>query len=311
MTQDSYAQKLPEVVGYIPRIINALRDMDGLAKAAAVKEAVVATMVDNREPFNEQMHASGVPKYQNDIYWARMYLVNAGLLEPTQAAGHGIWQLTPEGWTTALDAETVAGIYFKTAKKGKKPGDPSQPTDEELQQDLPGTVSWELQLKKILTTMPDKGFERLCAAIMTVNGLHATKVTGQSGDKGIDGEGRMAFDKAGFVSSRVAWQCKRFAEGKVGSQDVRNFRGALDHATDHGILFTTSTFTAEAVQEANQPSKKPIKLVPLDELIQTLNKLHLGVHDVPEPTIDEAYFSQYLKPAGDTTTASMPLTGWN
>jgi restriction system protein len=268
-------------------------------------------MVENHEPFNEQMHASGVPKYQNDIYWARMYLVNAGLLAPPQAAGHGIWQLTPEGWTTALDADTVAAIYFKTAKKGKKPGEPALPTDDELQQELPGTVSWELQLKKILTTMPDKGFERLCAAIMTANGLHATKVTGQSGDKGIDGEGRMAFDKAGFVSIRVAWQCKRFAEGKVGSQDVRNFRGALDHATDHGILFTTSTFTAEAVQEANQPAKKPIKLVPLDELIQTFKDLGLGVQTAADPIIDEAYFSQYLKPAADATSGSLPLKGWN
>lgn len=300
MSQDNDLQKLPDAVGYIPKIITTLREMNGVAKAAAVRNSIVAVMSAIKAPINETLLKTGVPKYQNDIQWARMYLVNAGLLEPVDVAGHGVWKLTKGGWSTPLDGQTVRKIYFQTAKKGKKTSSNDQvaPTDEDLQHDLPGMDSWELQLKKILTTMPDKGFERLCAEIMTKNGLHATKVTGQSGDKGIDGEGFIAIDSAALVSIRVAWQCKRYLDGKVPSKAVRDFRGALDQDTAHGIIFTTSTFTTEAEQESSQPGKKPIRLVNLETLVELLRDLKLGVKPVTTHAIDKTYFDAYLKPAG-------------
>jgi len=294
--------KFPEAVGYIPRILSALREMDGIAKAAAVKEAIVATMTANGESISEKLLASGAPKYQNDMQWARMYLVNAGMLEPVSVAGRGVWKLTDAGWTTPLDAGTVATIY-----KGQKAAidDQIAPNDNDLQQDLPGLDSWAHQLQKILKTMPAEGFERLCAAIMTKNGLHATKVTGQTGDKGIDGEGNLSFDGLGLVSIRVAWQCKRYDDGTVGSQAVRDFRGSLDLSTNHGVIFTTSTFTADAVQEATQPAKKPIKLVALEDLIEMLRQLGLGVTEGEIPVIDLPFFYKYLHPAGGSTNKSL------
>ena len=300
-------QKIPESVGYIAKIVLALRAMNGVAKAAAVKNFIVETMTANQEPINEATLKTGVPKYQNDIQWARMYLVNAGLLDPVNISGYGTWKLTKEGWSTPLDWETAKGIYFQTNKKGKKsaPDDQAAPKEEDQQHDLPGMDSWELQLKKILTTMPDKGFERLCAEIMTKNGLHATKVTGQSGDKGIDGEGFLAIDSAALVSIRVAWQCKRYLEEKVPSKAVRDFRGALHQDTAHGILFTTSTFTADAEQESSQPGKKPIRLVNLEALVELLRDLKLGVKPVTTHAVDRTYFEDFLEPAG----ANLLVTG--
>ena len=73
MSQNTDIQKLPEVVRFIPRILATLREMNGVAKAAAVKAAVVQAIFEAGEPVNDQMLSSGVPKYQNDIYWARMY----------------------------------------------------------------------------------------------------------------------------------------------------------------------------------------------------------------------------------------------
>lgn len=87
-------QKLPESVGYIAKIVLALRAMNGVAKAAAVKNSIVETMTASKEPINEATLKTGVPKYQNDIQWARMFLVNAGLLEPVNISGYGTWKLT-------------------------------------------------------------------------------------------------------------------------------------------------------------------------------------------------------------------------
>jgi restriction system protein len=312
MTTNIDTQNLPEVVRFIPRILSELRNMNGVAKAGAVKDAVVQAVFDAQETVNDQMLASGVPKYQNDIYWARMYLVNAGLLEPAKTAGHGIWKLTTQGWESPLDMTTAAAIYFKTTGKGSKAKDEVDlpaPTGDDLQQDLEGTVNWQVQLKDILWSLSDKGFEHLCAAIMAANGLDQTQVTGQSNDKGIDGIGLMYLDDAGLLSIRVAWQCKRYTGSTtVGSQEVRNFRGSLDHTTDHGIIFTTSSFTPEALKESVAPGKTPIRLVPLDQLINMLRKLALGVSPDPEPVVDAAFFEQYRKTWSSVPSGPLPLT---
>jgi len=311
MNQNTDAQNLPEVVRFIPRILGTLREMNGVAKAGAVKAAVVQAIFDAGETVNDQMLASGVPKYQNDIYWARMYLVNAGLLEPAKMAGHGTWKLTTLGWESPLDMATAAAIYFQTASKGSKHKDQADlpaPSGDDLQQDLEGTVNWQVQLKDILWSLSDQGFEHLCAAIMTANGLDQIKVTGKSGDKGIDGMGLMYLDDANLISVRVAWQCKRYTTGTVGSKEVRNLRGSMDHKTDHGIFFTTSTFTAEAMKESTALGKTPIRMVPLDQLIEMLKKLGLGVIADPEPTVVPSFFEQYRKSWPSTPMFSLPLT---
>lgn len=309
MVSEKIPQKLPDAVAYMPRVILALRDMDGMGKAAAVKDWIVATMSDNKEPINETALDSGVPKYQNDIQWARMFLVNADILEPMAISGRGVWALTQLGLNTPIDAATMEKVYFQTAKKGKKAAADTQdaPSDDDLQQDIPGSDTWEHQLKKLLVNMPYQGFERLCAAIMTKNGLHATRVTGQSGDKGIDGEGLLAFDELGLISIRVAWQCKRYEDGTVGSEPVRNFRGALDHSTNHGVIFTTSTFTTSAIQEANQPGKKPIKLVDITDLVKQLFQLKLGISPDFPHAIDMDYFGKFTKQTTDQVSASLPF----
>ncbi len=114
MNQNTGTPNIPEVVRFIPRILATLREMNGVAKAGAVKAAVVQAIFEAGEPVNDQMLSSGVPKYQNDIYWARMYLVNAGLLEPSKVAGHGVWKLTQGGWQSPLDMSTAAAIYYMT-----------------------------------------------------------------------------------------------------------------------------------------------------------------------------------------------------
>ena len=303
------SQNLHGSVYYIPRVVSALRDLGGVAKASAVRDAIVATMTENGEPFNETILNGGAIKYQNDIAWARMHLVNASMLEPVKLAGHGVWKLTRDGWSMPLDAQTAAQIYSKSTGKGRVQSSDAieAPSDEDMQQDLPGTDSWEHQLKKILRTMPDKGFERLCADIMAANGLYATKVTGKSSDKGIDGEGLLAFDKLSLVSIRVAWQCKRFANGKVPSKAVRDFRGSLDLSTAHGIFFTTSAFTAEAVQEARHPGKIPINLVVLEDLVNQLRQLGLGVSELPPHTVDMAYFEKFIYPVVDSNMGTLPF----
>ena len=296
-------KKLHDSVRYIPMIIEALKSMSGVAKAAAVKEWIAESLTASNQTIPDTILASGALKFSNDIQWARMYLVNAGLLEPKETAGHGVWKLTSAGWDELLTAENVKAIYDQTAQKGKAPSNfqEFQP-DEDIQAELDGLESWEKVLKKILTTMPDKGFERLCAFIMTKNGLQATKVTGQTGDGGVDGEGMLAFDDLSLIKTPVAWQCKRYKENSVSTDTVRDFRGAIEGRAKYGLIFTSSVFTTSAELEARRPGATPIELVGLERLIELMGKHGIGVvqksGDSDSREVSQSFFNEYLHPAG-------------
>ncbi|MES2048143.1 MAG: restriction endonuclease [Pseudomonadota bacterium] len=308
MINDDNQKKYPDSLPYIGMIIEALRSLNGVAKAAAVKQWIEENMLANNLPVPDTMLNSGVPKFSNDIQWARMYLVNAEMLEPMAVAGYGNWKLTPKGWDVPLDSASIKTIFGATAQKNKVQDSEVQdaPPEDPQQAELAGMESWETVLKKILTTMPDKGFERLCAFIMTKNGLQATKVTGQSGDGGVDGEGMLAFDDLSLIKTPVAWQCKRFKENKVSSEAVRDFRGAVDGRAKYGLIFTTSSFTPSAEMEARRPGATPIELVGLERFIELMRKHAIGVqqgtNQISNYEVIPNFFDEYLHPRGGSAT---------
>lgn len=301
---DSSAKKLPDSTKYIRPIVEALRSLNGFAKAAAVKQWIADSMAANHQTIPDTILASGAQKFANDIQWARMYLVNAEVLEPMATAGYGNWKLTRKGWDIPLDSASVKAIYEGTAQKNKSQSSDAQdaPPEDARQGELDGTKSWESIIKKILTTMPDKGFERLCAFIMTKNGLQATKVTGQTGDGGVDGEGMLAFDDLSLIKTPVAWQCKRFEGNKVPPSAIRDFRGAIEGRAKYGLVFTSSSFTPSAEMEARRPGATPIELIGLERFIELMKNHAIGVKpdlaDVGQVQVDEEFFAEYLHPTG-------------
>ena len=294
------AKKLPDSSNYIPMIVSALKEMSGVAKAAAVKDWIADSLIAQGKAIPEAVLASGGSKFANDIQWARMYLVNAGLIEPMEKAGYGNWKLTPSGWVTSLGSDEIEKMYEKTMGKAEPQEAESidAPTEDQLQPETEVQHSWETVLKSLLTKMPDKGFERLCAYLMTSNGLIATKVTGQTADGGIDGEGMLAFDDLALIKTPVAWQCKRFEANKVPSKAVRDFRGAIEGRAKYGLIFTTSSFTEEAKKEAQRPGAIPIELVGLDRLVLLMRDRRIGLREISTYEVIQEFFDEYLHPAG-------------
>ena len=298
----------PDSSRYIPLIIEALQSVNGFAKASSVKQWIANYLTEKGEPIPETILSSGAQKFANDIQWARMYLVNAGLLEPMKTAGYGNWKLTNAGWEAALDEAGVKAILEATTQKGKIQTDDTQdaPSEEPQQAVLASTESWQSTLKAILTNMPDKGFERLCARIMTDNGLIATKVTGQTGDGGVDGEGLLPIDKYGLIKTPVAWQCKRFDGNNVGTKDIRDFRGAIEGRAKYGLFFTTTAYTPSAEREALRPGATPIELVGLEQLIELMRNAAIGVEQISEEVgayqVKVSFFDEYLHPSSSSGT---------
>jgi restriction system protein len=301
-------KKMPDSTKYIGPIIEALRSLNGMAKAAAVKQWIADAMTSKGLVIPETIMASGEQKFANDIRWARMYLVNAGILEPMASAGYGNWKLTSSGWEMSLSIQNIQAIYDTTAQSSAAVNADAldAPPEDPKQAELAGMSSWETVLKKTLTTMPDKGFERLCAFIMTTNGLLATKVTGQSGDGGVDGEGMLAFDELSLIKTPVAWQCKRYEGNKVLPRHVRDFRGAIEGRAKFGLIFTTSSFTPSAEMEARRLGATPIELVGLERFMELMKDHGIGVK--PSTTyaggheVEMDFFGEYLHPTGSPPT---------
>lgn len=294
------ATKVSGQAAFVSRVVQVLRDMDGIGKASAVKAAIASRASESGETLDDSELSTGAVKWENDVHWARMHLVNAGMLEPAKVSGVGIWKLTEQGWAMPLTPAEAAKIV------GKKLSEAVEKQETDGQQDA--FEDWQQQLKVILQSMSDTGFERLCAEIMTRNGLEA-KATGKTGDKGIDGEGFFPIDKQHLIGIQVAWQCKRYAgTTSVRSPEVRDFRGAMHTQIDHGVIFTTSKFTAEAQAEARSPGKRTIKLVDLRGVIDLVSRLAIGVEldaDKKEVVgIKAADFQQFMTskaPAGQAS----------
>ena len=100
------------------------------------------------------------------------------------------------------------------------------------------------------------------------------RVTGRSGDGGIDGTIR----KDALGLDEVYMQAKKYAEGNaVGEGDLRNFVGAIDAAgTTKGVFATTADFTRTA-RDYVARSQKRIVLIDGPELARLKVRHGIGV----------------------------------
>lgn len=124
--------------------------------------------------------------------------------------------------------------------------------------------------------MPPDRFEHLAGRLLREAGFTNTRVTGRSGDGGIDGLGVY---RLSLVSFPVFFQCKRH-RGAVRAGAVRDFRGAMAGRGDSGLLITTGAFTADARQEATREGAPPIDLIDGERLCVLLKEHGLGVRTV-------------------------------
>lgn len=226
--------KGPQFTRYMLPLMHALRSMGGSASSSEATDAVIERE-SLPESELEKTNKNGQSKVRNQIAWARMYLVYAGFID---SSARGVWSLTEKGLNedllelNALDTFKSVRVKFKSADETTGPGKPQN--DFEAAEKL--LESEESQLLPFLKSLSAEGFERLCQRLLREHGFQNVKVTGRSGDGGIDGEGILEVNP--LLSFKVIFQCKRY-QGSVGAGMVRDFRGAMIGRADKGILLTT------------------------------------------------------------------------
>lgn len=245
-------------------LIQALKELGGSASVAELEEKVAEIMQLPDDVLNE-IHNGNRTKFSYNLAWTRTYLKGYGILENSS---RGVWVLTSKGMATDSVIKEEVNHAVKTANRKS-----SQETLDEAE--VEETVeSWKDKLIAKMKELEPDEFERLCQRILREAGFTQVKVTGKSGDGGIDGTGLIKI--AGFLSFRVIFQCKRY-QGSVSSPQIREFKGTMVGRADKGLFITTGSFTRDAIEEANRDGSIPIDLVDGEDLAEKIKELGLGV----------------------------------
>ena len=320
------SSKGSQFVGYFGPVLDALRQLGDSGSPTEVADRVSKNLNLPDSVLNELI-SSGESRYRNQIQWARHYLFRAGMIESSR---RGIWTLTDLGRHTTLNPEQAQNVfngvlkrYYAVRQRAKSEAQSNQagsdtalveskpfnvdveatavlqeaslaPNDESenSSDSIIGAGTYRDQLLAHIRDLKPSGFERLTQRLLRESGFSQVEVTGKSGDGGIDGSGTLTLNK--LVSIRVLFQCKKY-RGSVGSEAVRNFRGAMQGRADYGLILTTGSFTADARREASRDGVSPIELIDGERLIDLMKELQLGLIPVQTFTVDDAFFRAFIE----------------
>jgi hypothetical protein len=122
-----------------------------------------------------------------------------------------------------------------------------------------------------------RAFEELIHELLERLGFEDAELRGGSGDQGIDVVATLRLH--GMTSVPTVIQAKRW-RNPVPGKVVRQLRGALK-VDERGVVITTSSFTKDAIAEAQAVGKSPIGLVGGADLVDLMTDTGLGVKKQP------------------------------
>ena len=91
----------PNFIKWIPLLLDALRALGGSAESRDVIDWI-ANAVNLPAAERERRNKNNILRFENQVHWARQYLVWEGLLDSSR---RGIWTLSPAGLKARLSEE--------------------------------------------------------------------------------------------------------------------------------------------------------------------------------------------------------------
>jgi len=305
----------------IPRFYEMFKPMleflkDGKVHSMVeVKEYIANYFNLSEEEKNEMLPGGSETRLNNRVYWARTYLVKAGLVEIPE---RGKTKITESGLKVLEENPSVIDVkflfkfpefkQFQAKSKEKETGGTPQGSREETEKspeeiieekitEINEAVKGEL-LDKILKLAP-QFFERLVLDLIVKMGYggsfeEASKLLGKVGDEGVDGV--IKEDLLGL--DNVYLQAKRWSKDTViGRPEIQKFVGALHgKGAKKGIFITTAKFSSDAFDYAESIKDMKIILIDGDKLLDYMLKYNVGVETkrtIEIKKIDEGYFEEY------------------
>ena len=104
----------PEFIKYFGPLLDALRNLNGSGTPKEVTDKIT-TNLNLPDNVTGPKVSSGPSRFENQVAWARLYLVRAGLLDPSE---RGKWRLTERGKEKVLSLNEALEIYRKYRNDG-------------------------------------------------------------------------------------------------------------------------------------------------------------------------------------------------
>jgi restriction system protein len=233
--------------------------------------------------------------FDNRVAWARTYLKQAGLLEPTR---RGYFRITPRGLEVLKQKPGKINVKFleqfkefrEFRQRKRKPQDKLKENTKDESEKTPAEAleaAYEnirddlaKELLQQIKKCPPSLFEKIVVELLIKMGYggsrkDAGQAIGKSGDEGIDGI--IKEDKLGLDIIYI--QAKRW-ENTVSRPEIQKFAGALQgQRARKGIFITTSNFSKEAIEYVTKIDTKII-LIDGDQLAQYMIDNNVGVSTV-------------------------------
>lgn len=282
---------------------------EGEAKISDVLDRLADEFSLSQDERAEVLPSSGQTVLYNRAQWAKTYLKQAGLVEPTR---RGYVKITKRGSLALADLYTQIDTKFLRTfpeflafqsrnRQSVRADEPlvveATSTPEEILRDayerIAFTISFEL-VERLRSGTP-AFFERAIISLLLAMGYggsseDAGRAIGQAGDDGVDG----VIDQDPLGVDQIYVQAKRYAEGnQVGPAAIREFYGSLSlKKAQKGIFVTTSGFTRSAVETARQIGAR-IVLIDAEHLGRLMVLHNVGCRDqeiIKIKRIDEDFF---------------------
>ncbi len=163
--------------------------------------------------------------YELSLYAVRVpprtYMKKVGILENST---RGVWALTTSGRELqAINSEEIVKKVREMTSLKVKDTEKFCLEDQNLENDgvdMPDEIqTWREKLKNVLKNLKPDAFERLTQRLLRESGFTQVKVTGRTGDGGIDGMGTIKLN--GIISFHMLFQCKRYV-GTVSASEIRD-----------------------------------------------------------------------------------------
>ena len=113
--KDKKTSKAEFLKWFMP-LLQALRDLGGSATPADARKKIIENEHLSDEIVNETRGKTNVNKFENEVAFARNYLVEAGYIDKSV---RGVWTLTEAGKTVELTAEMASDIFKKIVSGAK------------------------------------------------------------------------------------------------------------------------------------------------------------------------------------------------
>lgn len=282
--------KGPDFIKYFEPIIEILEELGGSGKSLEVTNLIIDRFKFSEDELDKK-NKNGGSTVRNRIAWARFYLAKGDILDSSK---RGVWILKT-GYKQ-LYTNGQAYEFFKRVHEKFENNQNSRQTflsDSGLDKEIEVKIEdedYKDTVLQILKNLPPNGFEKLCQRLLRESGFKQVKVTGKSGDGGIDGYGVLEINP--LMSFKVLFQSKRYRD-TVSSDKIRDFRGSMAGRADKGIIITTGRFSQDAKNEAVRDGVAPIELVDGEKLVELFASLELGLKPRTVYDVDHSFFKEF------------------